>query len=48
MPKTRKNPPRKTTRCPDCSGHGYLKRDGTHPCRRCNLTGIIPEPKHSR
>ena len=48
MPKSRPNPPRKTTRCPNCNGKGYRKIDGTHPCRTCNQTGIIPEPKRSR
>lgn len=48
MPKSRKNPPRKTTMCRDCRGTGYVDRFNTRPCKKCNRTGIIPEPKRSR
>lgn len=56
MPKSRKNPPRKWTKCPNCQGTGdrrtslgMLLRE-PRPCATCNQTGRIPEaaPRRKR
>lgn len=43
MPISRRNKPRKTTRCPACAGTGCIDRRQTCLCQVCKGSKIISE-----
>lgn len=45
MPISRRNKPRKTTRCPACAGTGYIDRKQTKSCRFCNGAKTVSEDR---
>ena len=46
MPKSRKNPPRKTTRCTSCiKGWVYRGSVPIRRCSKCGATGWLPEKR---
>ena len=44
MPKSRKNPRRKSTKCTHCGGTKHLDYARLRPCPYCKTTGVVPEP----
>ena len=43
MPKSRKNPPRRWTKCHGCGGTGLRDYARTIPCTICGGTGRVKE-----